>query len=94
MVKVHVLESAQKYKRSATDESERSDACCSRLCKTKSLLCPACCLEIREKALDCLLYRLTRFHRCNFDPRLGRLAGFHLEHCILERHLSSEREMV
>ena len=44
-----------------------------------SLLCPACCLEIREKALDRLLYRLTRlFHRCNFDRRLGRLAGFHL----------------
>ena len=59
-----------------------------------SLLCPACCLEIREKALDRLLYRLTRFHRCTFDRRLGRLAGFRLEHCILERHLSSEREIM
>jgi hypothetical protein len=46
-------------------------------------------LEIREKALDRVFHRLldcNGFHRC--------LAGVHLEHRVLDRHLLSVQEIM
>jgi hypothetical protein len=54
-------------------------------------------LELCEKALDRLFYRLVDsngFPRCLFDHLLSRIASFHLEHRVLERHLLSEQEIM
>ena len=53
-------------------------------------------LELCEKVLDRLFYRLVDsngFPRCVFGHLLSRLAGFHLEHRVLQRHLLSEQEI-
>ena len=53
-------------------------------------------LELCEKVLDRLFYRLVDsngFPRCLFDHLLSRIAGFHLEHRVLQSHLLSEQEI-
>ena len=54
-------------------------------------------LELCEKVLDRLFYRLVDsngFPRCLFDHLISRIASFHLEHRVLERHLLSEQEIM